>query len=104
MPDQNIQPNIPLATNTPNVQEIIRRGQEIYNSKKNELEPSYNGQHVVIEIESGRYFIGDTRDEAIIKAKREFPHKVMFVKRVGGIEKVSRHVSKPSYFNYARVL
>ncbi|MEK7083099.1 MAG: hypothetical protein AAB972_02915, partial [Patescibacteria group bacterium] len=70
----------------------------------NELEPTHNGRYVVIEVDSRRYYIGNTRDEAITGAKKIFPNKIMFVKKIGGIEKASRHSSSPSHVNYARLL
>ena len=93
---------LPPISSTTNIQEIIRKGLEIYNDLKEKSDPIYIGKQVVIEVDSGKYFIGDTRDEATIKAKKEFPDKVMFVKKIGQVEKVSRHFLCSRY-NYARL-
>ncbi|MFA5072163.1 MAG: hypothetical protein WC511_07490 [Candidatus Pacearchaeota archaeon] len=87
---------------TPDIQEIIKKGNEIYNTLKEELEQNHNGEYVVIEIDSGRNFIGETRDEATLEAKKEFPDKIMFIKRIGQEEKISRHFPC-SRHNYERV-
>ncbi len=59
-------------------------GEEIYERKlKAKLEPKYKGKFVVIEVESGKYFVGDTLGEAADKAEAKFPHKVFYIKRIG---------------------
>lgn len=100
MPDEikQPQPNIPAQ---PNVSDIIKKGGEIYEAKKAELEPMHNGKYVVIEVASGRHFIGETRTDAVTNAKKEFPDVVMFVRRIGGVEKVSRHLQY--HQRYARI-
>lgn len=85
-----------------NIQEIIKKGGEIYDTLKAELEPLQNGKHIVIEVDSNKHFIADTRDEAIAKARKEFPDKLLFVRRIGQVEKASRHFSY-SHLKYARL-
>jgi hypothetical protein len=98
--NQNSQVN-KVPAGQPNIQDLIDKANEIYESLKAELEPKYNGKFVAIEIESKKHFIGDTRDEAVAEAKKEFPESVVFGKRIGGVEKSSRH---SSYFpRYARL-
>jgi len=99
-PQPNNQPNIPVQ---PNVSDIVKKGSEIYESKKSELEPMHNGRYVVIEVDSRKFFIGDTRADAVAEARKEFPDTVMFSKRIGGTEKVSRHLHGFQQ-KYARVL
>ncbi len=98
-PSKNQMTNISTGTN---IQELIKRANEIYEEKKSELEPASNGKYVAIEVDASRYFVGETRDEAVLKAKQEFPGSVVFVRRVGEVEKASRRVS---YFHhkYARL-
>lgn len=92
------QPNIP---NPPDVQDLVNKAKEIYNSLKGELEPAQNGRYIVIEVESHRHFIGDTKDEAMEMARREFPHILLFVRRIGEVEKISHHLSSFSSKKYA---
>jgi len=103
MPDETKQPNSQPSTPTqPNVADIIKKGNEIYESIKAELEPTNNGKYVVIEVASKRHFIGETRTDAVIEAKKAFPDTVMFVKRIGGAEKSSRHLHQYQQ-RYARL-
>lgn len=87
--------NLPEKSNKPsaNVTEIIKKGQEVYSNLKSSLEPEHNGKYVAIEVDSQKYFIGETRNEAIEEARKEFPNKIVFVKRIGQVEKISRHLS-----------
>jgi hypothetical protein len=77
-------------SSNPSIQEIVQKGNDIYSKIRKDLEPQNNGKYVVIEVGSGEHFTGDTRDEAIAKAKVKFPNVVMFVQRIGGLEKVAR--------------
>lgn len=64
--------------------EITKKGQEIYDEKlKNELEPEYNGKFVVIEVESEEYFVDESLEQALEKAKKKFPDKVFYSTRIG---------------------
>ena len=87
---------------TPNVQEITRKAKQFYDTLKTELEPTNNGKYIALEVNSKRYFIGETRDEAVIKARVLFPREVLFVKRIGEVEKTYRHFPFPR-FKYARI-
>ncbi len=62
----------------------LGEGEEIYRRKlKKKLEPKYNGKIIAIEVESGKYFLGDTEIEATQKARAAFPDKIFFFMRVG---------------------
>jgi|SRR3989344_9546421 len=97
-------PNIPPMPSGPNISEIVKKGNEIYLKLKPELEPVQNGKYVAIEVSSEKYLLGDTRDEAVAKLRAEFPDKLLFVKRIGGVDKAARHNSHYSRYNYARIL
>lgn len=94
------------TTNTsPNTQDVIKRGHEIYESKKAELELGNNGKYITIEVNSGDYFIGNTREEAVSAARIKHPKVILYVRRIGVLEKVARH--SPHYplgNSYDRVL
>ena len=86
----------------PNILNITQKAEEIYAGIKNELEPSMNGKHIAIEPESGDYFIGETMDEVANKSREKYPDKISFVRRIGELDKISRHVQAPSnQFKYA---
>ena len=82
MPDVNI----PQTT-----QEVIKKGHEIYENKKTEFEPANNGKYVTIEVNSGDSFMGDTREESVATARIKYPRTILYVRRIGTIEKVARH-------------
>jgi len=63
--------------------EIVEKGQKIYEAIKDKLEPEHKGELVAIEVETGDYFLGRRVIEAIEKAKRKYPDKVFYVARVG---------------------
>jgi len=57
---------------------------EIYERKlKKKLEPKYKGKMIAIEVDSGKYFMGDDLREASQKATAAFPDKIFYFKRVG---------------------
>lgn len=96
------QPNIPQ--NIPNVKGLVEKAKEIYNSHKEELESSHTGEYVAIDVNSGRYFVAPTKDETMAKARKEFPKILLFIRRIGELEKVSHHSSSFSPKKYASFL
>lgn len=92
--------NAPIPSNI-NVQEIVKKGEEIYNQElTTTLEPSSNGKYVAIEIDSKKYFIGETKDEAALGARKEFPDKVFYIRRIGEVEKIASYISSFSPYPY----
>jgi len=68
----------------PNLDSLVPEGEAVYESKlKKKLEPKYKGKIIAIEVESGKYFMGDTVIEAANKAREEFPDRYFYFKRVG---------------------
>jgi len=66
------------------LQAIEKRGKEIYETQlKGKLELQENGKYVVIEVESGEFFINEFLDKALGEAKKKFPDKVFYSLRVG---------------------
>lgn len=90
--------NNPVPQNI-NISELVKRGEDIYQQDlKQILEPEHNGKYVAIEPDSGQHFIGETKEEAVSKAKQEFPNKLFVVRRIGEIEKISSY-SYSQYYN-----
>ena len=85
----------------PNTQEILQKGREIYDTLKAELEPAKNGSYVAIEVTSGKYFVGDTKEEAMSQAGKEFPTIIKYVRRIGSLEKIASTYTR-SDLNYDR--
>lgn len=61
-------PLISLPTVYPS--EIAHKGEEIYQKISKQVEKEHSGDFVAIEVESGKYFLGQTQIEAIEKAKK----------------------------------
>lgn len=72
---------------------LVAKGKQIYESRlKAVLEPEHNGEFVVIEPDSGDYYLGDTWSAASEKALTEHPHSRFFLAKVGHRAAVSfRH-------------
>ncbi len=66
------------------VEGLGARGEQIYNEKyKEEFERKYWGQYAIIDINSGKAFVGKTEDEAREKAHREAPKGFFMVFGIG---------------------
>jgi hypothetical protein len=62
---------------------FIKRGKSIYKRLKQRLEKESMGKVIAVEIESGRYVLGDDELETAIKAREEFPGRTFAFFRVG---------------------
>lgn len=63
--------------------EIAHKGEEVYRKINKHIEKKHLGSFIAIEVESGKYFIGQTQMEAIEKAKKHFPEKVFYLIKIG---------------------
>lgn len=59
--------------------EIAHKGEKIYQKISKQIEKKYLGSFIAIEVESGKYFLGETQIEATEKAKKHFPAKVFYL-------------------------
>lgn len=74
------------------LQQIEKKGQEIYDTKlRNQLEPYENGKYVVIDIETEDHFVADSLDEALTSARQKYPNHLFHTVKIGspGVYKVS---------------
>ena len=74
------------------LQDLEKKGQEIYESKlKEPLEKKHFGKYVAIDIESEDYFVADTLDDVLLKAKKKYPNKIFHSIKIGsaGVFKTS---------------
>lgn len=97
-------PQVKIPSNTPNIQELVKKAKDIYVPLKEELEATHNGEYIVIEVNSGKYFVGATKDEAMANARKEFPGILLFVRRIGELEKNLYHRSSLSFKKHASLL
>ena len=69
---------------TPDVDEFVRRAEEIYATRlRTILEPDHVDEFVAIEPDSGDYFLGKTLSEAIGAARQSYPDRLAHAMRVG---------------------
>ena len=64
-------------------EELDRLGWARYEEIKEELEAKHHGEYVVIEVDSGDYFVGKTTEEAFQQAENIHPHKAFCLIRIG---------------------
>src|SRR3989344_2737396 len=83
MSEENLAPQL-------SPEEIIKMGEEIYEKNlKDKLEPQMAGKFVAIEVESGKDYVENTKEEALDGAKKDFPNKIFFVRRIWELERIS---------------
>ena len=64
-------------------EELAKLGEEIYERIREEVEEKHKGEVILIEVESGDYFIAPTLAEAYEKASKAHPGKLFYGKRIG---------------------
>ena len=68
---------------THTTEELDRLGWARYQEIKQELEAKHHGAYVMIEVDSGDYFIGKTPQEALRRAQAVYPDKAFYLIRIG---------------------
>ncbi|MFQ5796903.1 MAG: hypothetical protein ACE5JP_17920 [Candidatus Bipolaricaulia bacterium] len=68
---------------THSTEELDRLGWARYEEMKEELEAKHHGEYVVIEVDSGDYFVGETPQEAFNQAEAAHPDKAFCLIRIG---------------------
>ena len=64
-------------------EEMSRMAWERYAQLKDQFEPSQLDEYVMIEVDSGDYFLGKTSNEALRNAQEAYPKKAFFLIRIG---------------------
>jgi hypothetical protein len=63
---------------------VAEKGEKIYQEKyKDQLEKTSIGKFVAIEVESEKYFLADTAEDALANAKKEYPNKFFYLIKIG---------------------
>ncbi|MGO8688873.1 MAG: hypothetical protein ACLQLG_04510 [Thermoguttaceae bacterium] len=63
---------------------VAEKAVSLYDSRlREELEQKHSGQYVCIEPVSGRYFLGETFDQAVNAAIDAFPERLTHTLRIG---------------------
>jgi hypothetical protein len=65
------------------LEEIARRGDEIYEPIRAEMEREHDGKCVAIDIETGFYSLGDTVQDAVSPVREKNPDAEVWLVRVG---------------------
>jgi hypothetical protein len=65
------------------IRKISKKGRQIFEALDPELSTTHRGQFIVIEVDSGDYFLGETAMEANQKAREKHPGKIFFLGRIG---------------------
>lgn len=63
--------------------ELDRLGWARYADIRDRLEPAHRGEFVMIEVDSGDYFLGDTPKAALTQARAAHPDSAFCLIRVG---------------------
>jgi len=81
--------------------DFAQKGTQIYQKISKDIEKKQRGKFLAIEVESGKYFLGETQEEAVKVAKKHFPAKIFYFVRIGfpGAITVSAHHQPVSYGN-----
>ena len=71
--------------------ERLKRQKTMHSTE--ELEAKHHGEYVVIEVDSGDYFVGKTAEEAFQQAEKVHPDKAFCLIRVGykAVHNLKRH-------------
>ena len=63
--------------------ELVKRGEKRYEQIREQLEPKHKNKFVIIEVDSGDYFIDKDSVKATLKAKKKHPHAIFYTIRIG---------------------
>lgn len=65
------------------IEKIAEEGSRIYGRIKARYGTKERGKFLAIDIDSQRTYLGTTSAEALARAKKEYPHKVFYVVKIG---------------------
>lgn len=78
----------------PDINALSKIAEDIYSNIPVTEKNDNNGNFIAIELDSKEYFFGTGKDEAVQKAKQKYPDKLVFIRRVGNIEKLQQLYKK----------
>lgn len=84
--------------NNYSTEDITRLGEEFYlNQLKSKLENSNNGDYVVIDVQSKKYFIDRDLMIALNQARKKFPDRLFFIVQIGTLQASTMNYKKDNY-------
>lgn len=66
-------------------EQLSALGEQIYFSKKDELEKTSLGQFAVIEVQSKEIFVNSDKLSAIQQAQAKYPSKLFYIVQIGSL-------------------
>ena len=66
--------------------ELLKRGEAIYAKLLSRILPHYKGQFIVIDAESGEYWIEKSLLSALKEAKAKYPKNIFYSVKIGARE------------------
>ena len=83
---------MPKVEETPYIKfrEFIGKAEKIYAGVKEQLENEHWGEIIVIEPDSGHYFVDKNRRKAMQNAEEKYPDKLFHMRRIGDNPAVTR--------------
>ena len=81
---------------------FVRRAEAIYARVKETLEKEHWGEVVVIEPDSGDYFVDEDRHKAIRNAEEKYPDMLFHMRRIGDNPAVIRYPSRAQWVGLTR--
>jgi hypothetical protein len=79
LPEEN-----PMPQTSYSADEVVRRGEEIYQRDlKSKVEPTHNGEFLVLDIDTGDYEIDPDEVAALRRAVDRHPEGTRYIKRIG---------------------
>ena len=65
-------------------QEVEKKVQELYKQKlRDKLETESLGKYIAIDVETEEYFLGESLEDALNKAKEKYPNKIFHSIKIG---------------------
>ncbi len=73
-----------IKTGKIHAKRLAEVAERLYEEKlRSKLEPRHNGEIVVIDADSGDYFLGENLHEANERARKKYPNNVFYAIKVG---------------------
>ena len=86
------------SQNNQSAEEITKVGEKYYfESLKDQIEKTNNGDFLVLEVESKKSFINKDLMIALNEARKKFPSKLFFIVQIGTLQKPTMNYKKENY-------
>lgn len=84
--------------NNQSAEEITKVGEKYYfETLKDKVEKTNNGDFLVLEVESKKSFINKDLMIALSEARKQFPSKLFFIVQIGTLQRPTMNYKKENY-------